>query len=183
MGKNDEVEATEAEKAGQEIAVKQWAHAKEKFLPSEKVLANIATDKTLRRENELSQVGSDAAVAFKDGRSGIVKNATSRGINPNSGAVSDRIAETGDTQGEAMGAGGTNVLQQRETQRRELGKNVIATGREIEAQTMKSYGMQGDITGQGDLARSMADADAAAGWGEAAGTAVGFGIGSIPAKS
>jgi len=190
MGKGaDKPKQTAAEKASQDIAWKQWGDVKTRFLPLERKVAEVATDKSLRRDNELAAVtagGSMAfsgcrdcggSMAFSGSREGIAKAAGARGINPNSGAVSDAVATAGDAQGAGTGGAAVGIVQDRETRVRTGATNVIATGREVEGQSMAAYNTLGGIQQRKQQLIDQAEQYERAAYGRAAGQAIGLGVG------
>jgi hypothetical protein len=179
MGKGaEEQEETEMENASAEIAVKQWTDVKQRYLPLERTLKDKTLNKDLNRSNEEAAIASRGGTAFANSRSSGMKSVAARGINPNSGAASDVVANIGDDQGEAMGLGQTNADQGRETRTIQSATNLVATGREVEGQTMNAYGNVGRIQSQRDQITESAKAAEQRAYGQAAGQAVGLGVGS-----
>ena len=178
MGKGaDKPKQTAAEKASQDIAWKQWGDVKTRFLPLERKVAEVATDKSLRRDNELAAVTAGGSMAFSGAREGIAKAAGARGINPNSGAVSDAVATAGDAQGAGTGGAAVGIVQDRETRVRTGATNVIATGREVEGQSMAAYNTLGGIQQRQQQLIDQAEQYERAAYGRAAGQAIGLGVG------
>jgi len=178
MGKNAEPQGpTAAETASTDIAFKQWEDVKANYLPLERKLADISQDKGLNRDREQATVAAAGNRAFADAREGIAGSATARGINPNSGAITEAIASSGDAQGRSLGTAAVGIDQDRETRRRTSGTNVIATGREVEGQSMVAYDTLGGIQQRKQIMLNESRESERAGYGRMAGQAIGLTVG------